>query len=152
MINEEKVFYPTYNDLKLCGVINKTNENDEIVVICHARTSSKDSRPTMRLAEELSKNNINNFRFDFIACGESDGDYTEYTVSNMIRNLQDTLDAISSTVENITSNLEIINNDISLIKGSVQNLENRVQALETPSEETPVEPSEPTEEPTEQEP
>ena len=96
MINEEKIFYPTYNDLKLCGVINKTNENDEIVVICHARTSSKDSRPTMRLAEELSKNNINNFRFDFIACGESDGDYTEYTVSNMIRNLQDTLDMLKN--------------------------------------------------------
>lgn len=86
-----KIKYSTYNNYSLCGIINNVNDNKEIVVICHARTSSKDSRPTTRLAEELSKNNINNFRFDFISCGESDGEYAEYTVSNMIRNLHDTL-------------------------------------------------------------
>ncbi len=128
MINEKKIFYPTYNNLKLCGIINKVNENDEIVVICHARTSSKDSRPTTRLAEELTKNNINNFRFDFIACGESDGDYTEYTVSNMIRNLQDTLDMLKNKYNyksfdligcsmggRIVSNVDLKSNDIKKI-------------------------------------
>ena len=95
-MKEEKIFYSTYNNLKLCGVLNKTNNDDMIVVICHARTSSKDSRPTTKLAEELTKNNINNFRFDFISCGESDGDYTEYTVSNMIKNLHDTLNMLNN--------------------------------------------------------
>ena len=95
MINEEKIFYPTYNNLKLCGVINKTNENYEIVVICHARTSSKDSRPTTKISKELTKNSINNFRFDFVGCGESDGSYNEYTVSNMVRNLHDKLDILN---------------------------------------------------------
>ena len=94
-MKEEKVFYSTYNYLKICGTLNKVNNGDTIVVICHARTSSKDSRPTTKLAQELTENNINNFRFDFISCGESDGDYTEYTVSNMIKNLHDTLDMLN---------------------------------------------------------
>ena len=96
MRDEEKIFYSTNNGLKLCGILNTVNSTKRIAVICHSRTSSKDSRPTNRLAEELSKNNINNFRFDFVACGESEGEYTEYTVSNMIRNLQDTLDMLKN--------------------------------------------------------
>lgn len=91
---EEKIKYQTYSNLKLCGILNKVNDSDSIVVICHARTSSKDSRPTTRLAEKLTENSINNFRFDFVACGESDGEYTEYTVSNMIKNLEDTLNML----------------------------------------------------------
>ena len=91
MTQEEKILFSTYNDFKLCGLLNIVNSKKEIVIICHARTSSKDSRPTTILANELTKNKINNFRFDFIACGESDGEYTEYTVSNMIRNLRDVL-------------------------------------------------------------
>ena len=94
MDQEEKIYFPTYNNLKLCGLLNIVNSNKEIVIICHARTSSKDSRPTTMLANELTNNKINNFRFDFISCGESDGEYTEYTVSNMIRNLHDALDLL----------------------------------------------------------
>ena len=86
----EKLFYSSDNT-KLCGILNKLNNTNELVIICHARTSSKDSRPTTLLAEALSKNNINNFRFDFIACGESSGDISNYTVTNMVNNLNDTL-------------------------------------------------------------
>lgn len=88
---EKKIKYHTYNDLKLSGILNKVNNSDTIVVICHARTSSKDSRSTTKIAEKMTENNINNFRFDFIACGESEGEYNEYTVTNMIKNLEDTL-------------------------------------------------------------
>ena len=91
---EMKIKYSTYNNYELCGVINNVNDNKEVVVICHARTSSKDSRPTTLLANELTKNNINNFRFDFISCGESDADFKEYTVSNMVENLQDSLEML----------------------------------------------------------
>jgi pimeloyl-ACP methyl ester carboxylesterase len=88
---EEKVYYSTYDNKKLCGILNANNTSKKVVVICHARTSSKDSRPTTMLANELSKVKINNFRFDFISCGESDGEYNDYTVSNMVLNLKDTL-------------------------------------------------------------
>ena len=88
---EEKIFYNINEKTKLCGIINNINDNKEIVVICHARTSSKDSRATRNLSEYLLNNNINNFRFDFVACGESSGEYKDYTVSNMIDNLTGTL-------------------------------------------------------------
>ncbi len=89
MMNK-KLFYFSHK-IKLCGILNKVNDNKELVIICHARTSSKDSRPTTLLAEALSKNNINNFRFDFIACGESQGNICDYSVTNMVDNLNDTL-------------------------------------------------------------
>jgi len=91
---EEKLYYSTFDKKKLCGILNTVNPNKEIVVICHARTSSKDSRPTTMLADCLTFEQINNFRFDFLSCGESDGDYLDYTVSNMMLNLKDTLNLL----------------------------------------------------------
>lgn len=88
---EYKFSYNTFDNKKLYGILNEVNENKDIVIICHARTSSKDSRPTTMLAGRLTKEKINNFRFDFISCGESEGDYTDYTISNMIINLNDTI-------------------------------------------------------------
>lgn len=87
---EEKTYYRSGN-VKLCGILNQVNDSKEIVVICHARTSSKDSRPTTLLGKRLSENRINNFRFDFIGCGESEGNQLAYTVTNMINKLNDTL-------------------------------------------------------------
>ena len=87
---EEKIYYQT-SGVKLCGILNQVNDSKEIVVICHARTSSKDSRPTTLLGKRLSENRINNFRFDFIGCGESEGNQFDYTVTTMINNLNDTL-------------------------------------------------------------
>ena len=75
---EEKINYYTFDNKKICGIINIVNQNQEIAIICHARTSSKDSRPTTMLANCLTKEKINNFRFDFTSCGESDGDYNDY--------------------------------------------------------------------------
>ena len=91
---ENKFFYDTYNGLKLCGILSKINDSDKIAVICHPRTSSKDSNAVKTISSELSRNNINNFRFDFVSCGESDGEYDEYSVSHMIKNLEDTLDML----------------------------------------------------------
>ncbi len=86
----EKIFYASGKN-KLCGILNKVNTSDLLVVICHARASSKDSKPTTLIAESLTKTNINNFRFDFLACGESTGDTLNYAVTNMLINLEDTL-------------------------------------------------------------
>lgn len=90
---EEKIYYFD-EKIKLCGVINKVNDSDKIVVICHARTSHKNSRPTTLLGKSLTQNRINNFRFDFIGCGESEGSQLDYTVTNMISNLNATLNML----------------------------------------------------------
>ncbi len=92
---EEKLFYDS-GKIKLCGILDKVNNTNELVVICHARSSSSHSRPTTLLASALSNANINNFRFDFVACGESSGDISDYSVTNMVNNLNDTLDKMKT--------------------------------------------------------
>ncbi len=87
---DKKLFYFS-GETELCGVLNQVNNNKELVIICHARTSNKDSRPTTLIADMLSKYKINNFRFDFIACGEASGKISDYTITNMVHNLNDTL-------------------------------------------------------------
>lgn len=89
-IINKKISYLS-NGFKMCGILNKVNDSDEIIVICHARGSSKDSRATTHLSDALTNEKINNFRFDFLSCGESEGDYTDYSVTNMINNLNDSL-------------------------------------------------------------
>lgn len=91
---EKKVIYKD-GHLNLYGLININDERSKtIAVICHARNSSKSSKPTTRIAEALNNKLINNFRFDFISCGESDGGYWDYTISKMIKNLHTTLDML----------------------------------------------------------
>lgn len=92
---EQRLCYKD-NNITLWGLLNINNNNKSIVVICHARYSSKNSNATTRIAEELNKNKINNFRFDFVACGESSGNYQDYTISNMISNLHASLDMLKS--------------------------------------------------------
>lgn len=87
----EKVFYSTSDNRTLCGIINRVNVSKEIIVICHAKASSKDSRVTSSVANTLNNYNHNNFRFDFLGCGESDGDINDFNITNMISNLNDTL-------------------------------------------------------------
>lgn len=89
-IVNKKIYYLS-NGFKICGILNKVNDSDEVIIICHARGSSKDSRATTHLSDALTNETINNFRFDFVSCGESEGDYTDYSVTNMINNLNDSL-------------------------------------------------------------
>ena len=88
---EKKVFYES-NNLKICGLLNINDTNNKtMIVICHARASQKNATVPFNVAQELNKYKINNFRFDGVSCGESEGDYKNYTVSNLVTNLNATL-------------------------------------------------------------
>ena len=92
---ERKIFYKS--NKKICGLININNpSNKTIAIICHARYSSKNSNPTTQISLALNEYNFNNFRFDFVSCGESEGDYLDYTISNMVENLNDTLEMLKN--------------------------------------------------------
>lgn len=95
-MNEEKIYYENKYKIKLCGVLNKLNKNDLIVVICHGGGSHKDSRATKYLSEYLNENNINNFRFDYTSCGESEGDSTDLTINKLIDDLESSLDYLQN--------------------------------------------------------
>lgn len=79
------------NNMKVYGILNQVNDNKSIAVICHARTSNKDSNAPTSIANYLTENDYNNFRFDFVSSGESEGSYTDYIITNMVNNLNDTL-------------------------------------------------------------
>ena len=61
--------------LKLAGVLEDGDKEKPLVILCHGLTSSKDSSTYTRLAEELNKNSIGSYRFDFHGHGKSEGHY-----------------------------------------------------------------------------
>ena len=79
---EEKIFYNSTDNIKLCGLLSKVNNNKEIVILCHGLISNKESKGFNTLVKELQLNNINSFRFDFRSRGESTGNFIEMTNRN----------------------------------------------------------------------
>lgn len=55
---EEKIFYDSDNHVKLCGILNKAN-NNKIVILCHGIRGDKEECGSFTyLAERLQKNDI----------------------------------------------------------------------------------------------
>ena len=57
---EEKIFYDSDNNIKLCGILNKSN-NDKIVIMCHGIRGNKEERGSFTYLAE---------KFEFIENGE----------------------------------------------------------------------------------
>ena len=78
----------------LMGILSDpTAEQDNaLVVLCHGRSSSKESRTYLRLEQGLNNLDIATFRFDFFGHGESDGAFEDITVSEFV---DDILSAIA---------------------------------------------------------
>lgn len=67
-----KIFFKNSKKQKICGILDEPNsESDEIVIIIHGFSSTKDSGAKY-VAEELSKRNINSIRIDLDNRGESE--------------------------------------------------------------------------------
>lgn len=92
---EEKIFYNSTDNIKLCGILNHMADNKKIVILCHGFNSNK-GRSTGVLAEQLNKNSINTFRFDFRAQGESSGIDKEMTITGQIEDLESTMTLLKS--------------------------------------------------------
>ncbi len=92
----EKVFFKNQKGQKLCGIIEKNNDDKHIVLIIHGNSSNKDAASAKLLSEELNKRNINSFRIDLDGCGESEGDFAEQTISSTI---SDTEAAVGFIIE-----------------------------------------------------
>ena len=89
---EQKMFYDSTDNIKLCGLLSKTNDSNNIVVLCHGLKADKTVRGSFNtLVNLLSKNNINSFRFDFRGNGESTGNDYDMTPSKELEDLQSTI-------------------------------------------------------------
>ena len=90
---EEKVFYDS-NNIKLCGILNKSN-NNKIVIMCHGIRGNKEECGSFTyLAEKLKKEGYSSFRFDFNGHGESGGKDYEMTITKEISDLKNTINML----------------------------------------------------------
>lgn len=89
----EKIFFRNANRINLCGILEEPDRNrEEIVIIVHGYSSSKDGKTATGIACELNKRKINSFRIDLSGCGESEGGFADQTVTLMS---EDILSAIN---------------------------------------------------------
>lgn len=92
---EEKIFYQTKDNIRLCGILSVVNLKKEIAVLCHGIMGDKnDSDHFQDLSNALNENNINTFRFDFRAHGESEGNDYEMTHLKELIDLETTIDLL----------------------------------------------------------
>ena len=91
---EEKLFYDSDNNIKLCGILNKSN-NDKVVIMCHGIRGNKEECGSFTyLAKRLQKEGYSSFRFDFNGHGESSGKDNEMTISKEISDLKNTVNML----------------------------------------------------------
>jgi len=84
----EKVYFENSRGQKLCGILSVPEFSRTVVVMCHGFGSNKDATSCKVLSEELNKNGISTFRFDFSGRGESEGNIEETTISDAIDDLK----------------------------------------------------------------
>ena len=78
-----KLYFKNSNEQKIYGILLEPNENkEEVVILVHGYSSNKNGSSSKQMSEELEKRNINSFRIDLDGCGESEGDFSEHTISS----------------------------------------------------------------------
>lgn len=93
---EEKLYYNSSDNVKLCGLLSKVNDNNKIIIMCHGiRANKNEINSFIVLTEKLQNLNYNSFRFDFRGHGESTGNDYEMTVTKEIEDLEYTIDMLS---------------------------------------------------------
>ncbi len=91
------MYYDSTDNIKLCGLLSKVNDTDDIVILCHGLKADKTERNSFsKLVEMLQHNNINSFRFDFRGHGESSGNDYEMTPLKEVEDLESTIKMLES--------------------------------------------------------
>ena len=94
---EEKIFYDSSDNIKLCGLLSKVNDSNKIVILCHGLKADKTERNSFNsFVEKLQDNNINSFRFDFRGHGESYGNDYEMTPTKEVQDLENTIEFLNN--------------------------------------------------------
>ena len=93
---EEKIFYESTDNIKLCGLLSLVNDNKKIVILAHGLNGDKTSDNFNALVGKLQDYKINSFRFDFRAHGESTGNDYEMTPLKEVEDLEKTIEMLNN--------------------------------------------------------
>ncbi|KAK9705451.1 hypothetical protein RND81_07G058200 [Saponaria officinalis] len=81
----QKIIVVNDQNEKLVGLLHETGSN-EIVIVCHGFTASKEQRLMVSNSQALEDEGISAFRFDFSGNGESDG---SFAFGNYMKEVED---------------------------------------------------------------
>ncbi|MBI2891355.1 MAG: alpha/beta hydrolase [Nitrospirae bacterium] len=92
----EEISFRNSRNQVLRGVahIGDAGERRPWLILCHGMFSSKNGRKVTRLAEEAGRAGLNAFRFDFTACGESEGEPGLILYSQQVRDVSGAVDVL----------------------------------------------------------
>ena len=91
---EEKIFYESTDNIKLCGLISVVNDDKKIVILAHGLNGDKTSDNFNALVGKLQDYKINSFRFDFRGHGESTGNDYEMTPTKEVKDLEKSIEIL----------------------------------------------------------
>jgi len=90
-----KVSFMTNDNVKVYGTLSRDGSNI-CVIMCHGIRAGKEEHGNFtKLAEELNKEKIDNFRFDFRGHGESKEDFLKMNIAGAIKDLETSIEYIS---------------------------------------------------------
>jgi uncharacterized protein len=92
-MKEEKVFFKNSKGQKLSGIITKPNKNTQTaILVCHGFTSHKQRNFHPELSKKIAGSGYASLRFDFTGNGESEGEFSEGTASQEIKDISSAID------------------------------------------------------------
>ncbi len=87
----KKIFFKNARNQKICGILYEPDtESDEIIIIIHGFSSTKDSGAKY-IAEKLAKRKINSIRIDLDDRGKSEPRFGETTISSYVKTVNSTI-------------------------------------------------------------
>lgn len=102
----------------LSGVLHLPNvqytSNFPLIILLHGFVGSKvgEHRLFVKAARHFTEQGYAVFRFDFGGCGESDGDYSQVTVSKQLNEVQTVLDFVSQLEQIDAKNIFLIGHSL----------------------------------------
>ncbi|MDA1385842.1 MULTISPECIES: alpha/beta hydrolase family protein [Glycomyces] len=118
----------------LRGVLHLPRPHDApvpAVVLCHGFGANRMEFGNIfvKLARDLAAQGVAAYRFDFAACGESDGDFAELTVTNQVAQVGAVLEALASHRALDPDRLSLLGMSLGGLTASLAATENPVRTL-----------------------
>ncbi|MFA4885356.1 MAG: alpha/beta hydrolase [Desulfotomaculaceae bacterium] len=88
-----KLTYPNSRGLKLAGLLFTGPDLGTVIIVCHGFTGSKEGGgKALSMSEELGRRGYAAMLFDFCGCGESEGDFSDISLTSHISDIKSTVD------------------------------------------------------------